>query len=996
MKRLAAWIIQFRLPLLAAIVLLTIFFAYQLTKLRIDSDILNYLPQDDPVVVLFREVGEKFGGNSLAIVALETDDVFNSSTLARIDTITTRFQNLPEVSQVLSLTDILDIKKIPDGIEVGKLIPRGGIPQESKELNGLREYTLSKDMYRGSLVSEDGRIALIIARVREGKSKTEVAEKMKGIVQSTDGDEVIYYAGIPFQMIFLTNIITKDLRRLIPLVILLVVLVLYFSFHSLRGMLLPLGTVLISTIWILGLMCCMRIELTIVTAAIPILLIAIGSAYGIHFVSKHLEIKSSKELKLDQVRKSTADITLPIILTGVTTLVGFLTFIFSYLTMTKMFGIFASLGVFFAMALSITFIPIVLSYLPPLRQRSLEKTHKSNWVSRLMDLLARQILAHEKLIILGGIIIIIAAVVTIPRLHREVNMVEYFKKDSEIRQAEDMMEESFGGAIPLPILVSGDIKDPLVLKQMFKIEKYLRSLSDINEPQSVADLIAELNMQMNDRRTIPDTREGVANLWVFIDGNKVMDQLVAENDTKAMIQAKVGTVNSSRIIALVDSINRYLEMTVPRDMFRLELAALPDFIRKEVQLHRINEAAELIALDAKHYGVGGLDSSQVVVSILKIAGSLTSQQLDHQQLEKIEQTVADYFQSDASDLPIDSDFIIRDVVSGLKPLFVDSTLNETKIDSVLRKRIPTSVYADDPEAVEYAAFALRRIILDARRQAIVDGLTNKIMEIASDIPNVSLSAFRRDIQGDIWALVEDYAGLPSDQFASIRASEPVANERVKLTLLQTGMPIIFKNLDLSILKSQAISLLVAYILIFLLLTVRFRSLTGGLISLTPITGTILCNFILMSILKIPLDAVSILIGSVAVGIGIDYTIHFLTRFQKEFQAGKSELEALRSTLETTGKAILINAVTVMMGFLVLIFGNIVPMQRFGYLLAITMLTSALGSITILPALILLTKARFIGEFDWVAEEMRRRVNGLKTFAEASLNTNNKRRKGKRK
>jgi len=125
--------------------------------------------------------------------------------------------------------------------------------------------------------------------------------------------------------------------------------------------------------------------------------------------------------------------------------------------------------------------------------------------------------------------------------------------------------------------------------------------------------------------------------------------------------------------------------------------------------------------------------------------------------------------------------------------------------------------------------------------------------------------------------------------------------------------------------------------------------------------------------------VSILIGSVAVGIGIDYTIHFLTRFQKEFQAGKSEQEALRETLQTTGKAIIINAASVMMGFLVLILGNIVPMQRFGYLIAVTMVTSALGAITVLPALILVTKARFIGEFDRMADEIRHKVNGLKNF-----------------
>ena len=70
----------------------------------------------------------------------------------------------------------------------------------------------------------------------------------------------------------------------------------------------------------------------------------------------------------------------------------------------------------------------------------------------------------------------------------------------------------------------------------------------------------------------------------------------------------------------------------------------------------------------------------------------------------------------------------------------------------------------------------------------------------------------------------------------------------------------------------------------------------------------------------------------------------------------------------------------MTGFLVLILGDIVPIQRFGYLVAITMFTSALGAITILPALILITKAKFIGEFDRVAYGIRQHVNELKDYA----------------
>ena len=978
MTKLAAWIMRFRHHLFVGIVLLTIFFGYQLTKLKIDSDILNYLPQDDPVVVLFREIGDKFGGNSLAMVALETDDVFNQHTLSRIDSITTRFQDLPEISQVLSLTDILDIKKIPDGIEVGKLIPRGRVPEDRRELRELREYCLSKDMYRGSLVSADGRITLIIARLREGTSKTEVAGRMKDIVKSTEGKEKIYYAGIPFQMVFLTDIITKDLMRLIPLVSLLVVLVLFLSFKSFRGVFLPLGTVLISTIWIIGLMSWLDIDLTIVTASIPILLIAIGSAYGIHLLSAHLEGSERYDSKIYHIQQTLKYIALPIILTGTTTLVGFLSFLFSYLTMTQQFGVFASLGVFFAMALSIAFIPVVLSYLPAKKKVKSKEGMEKDLSTKFMSLIANLVLSHERLIITGGILIIIIALIAIPRLHREVNMVEYFKKDSEIHQAEDMMEKSFGGAIPVQILVSGDIKDPLVLKAMFNFEKYLRSLPDINDPQSVADLIAELNERMNGRHTIPDTREGVANLWFFIEGNEVMDQLVADNDTRALIQAKIGTVNSSKVIAVVDSIDRHLETDVPRGLFRLELASLPESIQHEVREQRIAEVARMISLDAGYYGAGQMNPNRIL-SVVKTVDSPEVRKLDHLQSDALSQAVKAYFQSDAADLPVDSDLIIRGVIAELEPVFLTSSPDEASILSVLQQQIPVSIYEDDPEALEYAASALRDLITDGRRQAIVDGLTGKILEITPDMTETVLSDFRRDIQGDIWTLMDDYVGLPSDQVTSVEASEIHSNDLVKLSTLQTGMPIIFKKLDRSVLRSQTLSLIVAMTLIFLLLAFRFRSFTGGLISLAPITGTILCNFILMSIMGVPLDVVSILIGSVAVGIGIDYTIHFLTRFQKEFQTGKSEQEALRETLQTTGKAIIINAASVMMGFLVLVLGNIVPMQRFGYLTAITMVTSALGAITVLPALILVTRARFIGEFDRVADGIRQKVNELKNF-----------------
>ncbi len=976
MTRLAHWIVRYRLPILIVATLLTVFFGYELTKLRIDSDILNYLPQDDPVVRLFREVGDRYGGSSLAVVALETEDVFNTSTLARIDSLTTRFQDLPEISQVMSLTDVLDIRRIPEGIEVGKLISSGSIPQTPQELAALREYALSKEMYRGNIVSADGRTVLLIARVRDGVDKTSVATEMRAIVEAVPGQETVYYGGIPFQMRFLTDIIIRDLARLVPLVALLLAAVLYFSFHRLRGVLLPLGTVLVGTIWTLGLMHWIGVQLTIVTAAIPVLLLAIGSAYGIHLLSTYMEIEESDGDKLDRIRRSIAAIGLPIILTGVTTMVGFLAFLFSYLTMTREFGLFASLGVLLAMALSMTLIPAVLSYLPSRKPQVSAKVQRSNWVTRVMDVTADLVLAHERLIVVGAILIVAGSLVAVPQLQREVNMKDYFKPDSEIRQAEEIMEASFGGAIPIQILVSGDIKDPAVLKEMFRFEKYLRTIPHLNHPQSVADLIAELNEQMFGRRTIPDTREGVANLWFFVEGNEIMDQLVADNDTQAVIQAKIGTVNTAGVIAAVDSIDHHLATAAPPQLLWLDLGTLPMSVRSEIERQRTADVARVIVLDAEHHGVEGLDRDRVL-HVLRAAGSTSDRQLTTRQVEAVSRAVADYFRSDAADLPIDSDSLIADVVAGLKPLFADSLPGEAIIGAVLQKQVPPSVYVDDPEAIEYAAPALRSIVRECRRTAFVDGLTDSLIRMTLHIPETAAQAFRTDIRGDVWTLVEDHAGVPSESISPAMLSRLAVNDDVATTTLQTGMPIIFKRLDRSVVKSQSMSLIAAFAVLFILLAVRFRSFTGGLISLTPVVATVLCNFIVMVVLGIPLDVVTVLIGSVAVGIGIDYTIHFLARFQKEFRNGTSERDALRVTMETTGKAIIINASAVALGFLVLVLGDIVPMQRFGFLIAVTMVVSALAAITLLPALVLLTKARFIGEFDRMAKRLNHNLGSLK-------------------
>ncbi len=985
MQRFANLVIKYRMIIIVSVVALTGFFGYHLKNLEIDTDILRYLPKNDPMVILFNEVGDKFGGTALAMVALETDNVFNYETLNRVEEITERFKQMDEVSHVMSLTDIIDIKKTEWGLEVGKLIDKHNIPDSPGELEKLKEYTLSKDMYQGNIISEDGKIIVIIARLEKDADKVKTAHKLKEIVEATRGNERIYYGGIPFQMASVLGFILGDLRRLIPLVTILVMVTLFFSFRTLRGVFLPLSCVLMSTVWTLGIMALLKIPLTVASDAVPVLLIAIGSAYGIHMLSKYNEDVQLGDDKIQGIKDALSEVGIPIFLAGITTLIGFLTFLSSDLSLIREAGVFAAMGVMFAMFISVTFLPAVLSLLKVGKIKLNHKGVEDSPLNRLMDKLGGFVLRNERFIIGIGIAIILVALVAIPRIHREVNMVEYFKKESEIRQTEEMMEQKLGGSIPIQLLVEGDLKDPFVLKEMLKLEKYLEAQPNVSSPQSIADLICEINGVINDHYTIPETREGVANLWFFIEGNEVLNQLINSKATEGLIQAKLGTVSTGEVRILVDAIEDYLKKELKTDLLKVKISTASLDIADRLRIERAEDILSKIKWDIERRKVGAQYIVPLQAALIEviIAGMHAGVQYieplhDEVSIKELSRKITDYFKSDEADIQIESERIIDKVVTDILIRLKPGEIGEKEIISILKKNIPEKsrgvLQYPPTEALEYTAESIMAIIDDFRRWVRVNNLVQSLKPFLPENMRDDKD-FLEDLRDNCWEVNEDWIAVESSKYANAVNSE----DRVNLTIKQTGLPIIYRDIDRKIIRTQALSLSIAIVLVFLLLSFQLKSLIGGLISISPIILTILVNSILMAVFDIPLDVITVMIGSVAVGIGIDYTIHFINRFKYEFGKGKSELEALDKTLETTGKAILINAISVMMGFLVLILGSMVPVQRFGYLIAFTMITSALGAITFLPALILVTKAGFIGDFGRLAGKLKSKATRLKNI-----------------
>ncbi len=730
----ARFVVRFRVVLLLIIAAVTGFFAYAMKDLTIDPDVIGYFPGDDPAVERFNRIGDEYGGTSLAIIVLETDEIFRRETIADIAALTDSLKTVRGVASVTSLADVIDIQATPEGLEIARLIDPGDLPTDSAQLADLRAYALSQDLIRGRILSEDHTTTALIVRLSHGIDETGVARELRATVRKAEYPYAFYFGGFPFQMLQISEIILEDLKTLVPISIVVVVFCLFLGLRTFQGVLLPLLTVLGATIWTLGLMALLGIPLTILSDVIPVILIAVGSAYGIHVVNRFLERKDGLPASADDSVRALSEIGTSVLLAGFTTLIGFLSFIFgSYLILVREFGVFTSVGIGCALVLSLSLVPAVLS-LGPVRKRvgSPGKTRPS---SKHWNRASRLVLKNRGVILIGGIMLAIVAAAGIPRIEREAAILDYFKPGTGIRKAERILKEKFGGSIPLQIVVSGDVQEPATLETMEQTARFLDSLPGVSNAQSVADLIKEMHEAIGESRTIPDSRAKIVNLWFLLEGESIMEQLVKSDYSEGVVQATVSDVTTKRVRDLVQTINTYIDTT-----------NCPD-----------------------------------------------------------------------------------------------------------------------------------------------------------------------------------------------------------CTLQQTGLHVIYRNLDESIVTTLYSSLSIAVVLVFLALLALLRSFTRALMGLIPIVFTLVMIFGVMGWAGLPLDIVTVLIGSVSIGIGIDYSIHFIHRLRHEVSRNIPPHQALTTTFQTTGKAIFVNMVTVALGFLVLVFADLIPLQQFGVLVAITMVGSGFGALSLLPA-----------------------------------------------
>jgi len=171
----------------------------------------------------------------------------------------------------------------------------------------------------------------------------------------------------------------------------------------------------------------------------------------------------------------------------------------------------------------------------------------------------------------------------------------------------------------------------------------------------------------------------------------------------------------------------------------------------------------------------------------------------------------------------------------------------------------------------------------------------------------------------------------------------------------TGILVLYNNMLQSLFHSQIMTMGTVFLGIMTMFMILFRSISISLIAITPnflAAGVVLGG---MGIAGIPLDMMTITIAAITVGIGVDHAIHYITRFKREFEVDRDYVASMHRAHASIGRALFYTAITIIMGFSILALSNFIPSVYFGLLTALAMLAALLGSMTLLPKLILIFK-----------------------------------------
>lgn len=503
--------------------------------------------------------------------------------MLKVDSLTKELANLNYVQRVNSPTNL----KV---LSFGELLPTQTRLLHFNDESLYREDSIriyNSDYYVGSFFPLNAKSLSIYIKTDDVLTKKKsdfLAKSIESTLKKFKFDDIHFIGRIFAQDVYLKNL-QREFLIFITISFLVIIIFLWFSFKNIYGIVVPVIIVLVSILWTLGLMNLLNKPIDIMTVMLPTMIFIAGMSDVVHFFSKYFEELAKGTLREKIYPLILKEVGFPTFLTLITTVVGFLSLLFSSIKPIKDFGIYTSIGITIAFVLTYTLLPAMLYFFTPKKLVSLHGSNNST--NNLMRSGLFWIFRNQKLILIITSMIIVLSLIGITKVKVNNILLEDLSEKVKIKQDFNFFDKNYSGVRPFELLIT--LKDKTktiwdfdVIKEINKVDEFIKKEYQAGFLVSPASIVKSIysNSTYDNKLEFPGKEDylSISSYLITNKKNKEVKKLVSLDGMQSRISAKIRDMGSLIAAKHDKNLTEFINQNINTNLLQFQITGAAHLI----------------------------------------------------------------------------------------------------------------------------------------------------------------------------------------------------------------------------------------------------------------------------------------------------------------------------------------------------------------------------------------------------------------------------------
>lgn len=573
------------------LLVVTLAFASQYSKLRIDYDFEKFFPINDQETDFFRSFRERFEtDNDFVFIAVENEKgVFQKDFLENLKKMQVELDSMDRIEFTSSLVS-----------ENENLVYGGGFVVQRPYIN-FDKLDLKRDeslLYKNPetanlFVSKDRKATLLILRHEDylaGPAMDEFVKDLHSIVDHYSFDDIHVAGRVVGQMYYITKM-SRELLLFVSLSLLLVMIFLLIAFKSGWGLILPLIVILLAMSWVIGFMGLYNEPVSVVMTTLPSIMFVVAMSDVIHLISRYLDAFRTGIGKFESIKLAVREVGMATFLTSVTTAIGFFTLQFVSVQPLQVFGIVTGFGVLIAFVLTFVLLPILFYYFPS--PRFILKGEKDYFWKKKLSSWFVWMIRSKKTILTASALVVGVSIYFTTQIEVNNYLMDELKPTEPIKQDFNFLDQNFGGVRPLEVVFTlkneGELWQKDRLLEMQKVSDYLTDSLGVEVRSSLPLAISVANRTLHSGDSsfckIPSKKSDLRKIRRGLKGaqkGEIYQLMVDSTETIVRMNGIMPDIGSKKYRAFQSDFYEFVEQNIDSTIWSVQLTGTAHLFDKNI------------------------------------------------------------------------------------------------------------------------------------------------------------------------------------------------------------------------------------------------------------------------------------------------------------------------------------------------------------------------------------------------------------------------------